>query len=356
MKKFLVNSLSRWAFGLCLFFLGLLPLKAAASSPSALNEQQNQITPGDLIAAVNQLRVESGLNTLSSNAILMQTAQMQANALLASEGAVGHTRPNGLSYTDQLLQMGYPLAGDLSVGGYRAENIVSAYPDITVSEVIDAWLGDSLHANTMLSPYYQDIGAGVAIAPDGTGFYVIDCAMPTASGTPQAYTPASVTSGTGGLDGVIQYIQPVTLATARPDGDVVHEVLYGQALWSIAIAYDVKIEQIQRYNNITDTTIYTGQFLLVKKGATQPPPTQETASPAPPTASRTPKPTPSLTSTPNAAPAENALAAAPGTLVPTADPAKSSRLSTSTLFFVVLVLFSILGGGLITWLEGRRKG
>ena len=66
---------------------------------------------------------------------------------------------------------------------------------------------------------------------------------------------------------------PVVRATARPDGDVIHEVKNGQSLWSIAIEYGVKIEQIHRLNNLPSTDIYLGQKLLVQKSATQPVPT-----------------------------------------------------------------------------------
>jgi len=39
-----------------------------------------------------------------------------------------------------------------------------------------------------------------------------------------------------------QYSIPVTLSTARPDGDGLHEVKYGQTLGSIAVQYGSTIE------------------------------------------------------------------------------------------------------------------
>jgi spore germination protein YaaH len=73
-----------------------------------------------------------------------------------------------------------------------------------------------------------------------------------------------------------QYSIPVALSTARPDGDVVHEVKYGQTLWSIAIQYGTTIEQLKRLNNLTDDTVIQGWKLLVLKGATQPAPVTAT--------------------------------------------------------------------------------
>jgi spore germination protein YaaH len=93
---------------------------------------------------------------------------------------------------------------------------------------------------------------------------------------------------------------PVVRATARPDGDVIHEVKNGQSLWSIAIEYGVKIEQIRQLNNLSSTDIYLDQKLLVQKGATQQPtPTSNIT--VTPTArmTLTPQPhVPSQTSTP----------------------------------------------------------
>src|SRR5215211_4514926 len=87
----------------------------------------------------------------------------------------------------------------------------------------------------------------------------------------QAACMGWTTPGAGYVD-LSQYSVPVALNTARPDGDVVHEVQYGQTLWSIAIEYGTTIEQLKRLNNLPDDTVVSGWKLLVKKGATQPAP------------------------------------------------------------------------------------
>jgi len=88
-----------------------------------------------------------------------------------------------------------------------------------------------------------------------------------------------IISGTNSINGtpipfsIGQYIIPVVQSTARPDGDVFHQVQYGQTLWSMAITYGTTIEQIRRLNNLgTSNIVYEQQMLLVKKGATQPMP------------------------------------------------------------------------------------
>ena len=195
----------------------------------------------------------------------------------------------------------------------------------------------------------------MAFDGENTLYLVIDCARPTASGEPQPYTPASSnaqgSSGTALALGVSPYIQPVVLATARPDGDVIHQVQNGQSLWSIAIAYETKIEQIRRYNYITDLTIYSGQKSLVQKGATQPPPTPSETAVATPTLSPwpTPSPTPSPAShkvTVGSTGGQNDILATQGT---------SWRPSASMMGVVGLLIFSILLGGLIARLTDKKE-
>jgi uncharacterized protein YkwD len=64
-------------------------------------------SPADIINAVNNLRIQHGLNRLIVHDVLMQIAAEQANALAASEGAVGHDRPCGMTLGEQLLLMAF---------------------------------------------------------------------------------------------------------------------------------------------------------------------------------------------------------------------------------------------------------
>jgi LysM repeat protein/uncharacterized protein YkwD len=244
-------------------------------------------TPSELINAVNALRLANGLSSLKVHPVLMQIAQTEVEGIAAGMG--GHWRPNNITLGQWLLSLGYPLSGDLSLDGYRSENWISG-PGLTIQGAIRMWSGDEPHLNTMLSPYRSDIGAGVATSIDEWGqtviYYVLETALQTTSGQMQSDAYPTLTAlATKQIAGysdptqaaqsllVPQYILPVVRATARPDGDVIHEVKNGQSLWSIAIAYGIKVEQIRLLNNISSTDIYTGQKLLVQKSATQPNPT-----------------------------------------------------------------------------------
>jgi hypothetical protein len=247
--------------------------------------------------------------------VLMQVAAEQANALAASGGAVGHNRPCGMSLGQQLLLMGFPLWGDLSQDGYRSENWGTAS---TAEDAINMWLSDDLHENTMLSPNRSDIGVAVAVSDQI--YVVLETALSTPSRKHQG-TAYDILTGipmtqaacmgwetqSAELGPLAQYSIPVALSTARPDGDVIHEVQYGQSLWSIAIQYGTTIEQLKRLNGLSDDTVVPGWKLLVQKGATQPAPATATLIPSASDQTATPMPTRTWTVTPATAPNEMSM-------------------------------------------------
>jgi LysM repeat protein len=59
-------------------------------------------------------------------------------------------------------------------------------------------------------------------------------------------------------------IVPVKIATADADGKVFHEVKAGQSFWSIAIAYQITIHDLEVWNNLSrDTPLKAGQRLFI---------------------------------------------------------------------------------------------
>lgn len=326
----------------------------ALPAQAAPDRQDPGHTPQDLIDAVNQLRIENGLPALAPHPSLMEVAQWEADAIAA--GAAGHTRPPGLTLGAWMISLGYPLAGNIALDGYRSENW-AAGSDLTVEETIQLWLGDAPHTNTMLSVYRSDIGAGVALGEDPWGnvvyYYVIETALQTSSGQMQPEAIILLTSlpetmqalysdGTqaAAAASVSQYMIPVTRATARPDGDVVHQVRQGQSLWSIAIAYGVKINGIKLLNNLNSNEVYTGQLLLVQKSATQPAP------------SLTPdlSPTASLTTSPPA----STRTKTPDSIVETAEPQPLSGVNPTLVMFLV-VITSVLGPVVVIVVRSLRS-
>lgn len=320
--KFLIAAL-------CVSFVSLSSTHAQAESAHNL---QYQINAYDLANAVNALRVAYGLTPYSINSILMFTAQNHAD-FMAATGQVTHSGPGGITLTQRLLAAGYPLAGDLSLGGFRAENITSGNEGVVAESAINGWMGDAPHQNTMLSPNLTEIGAGVALA-NGRAYLVIDAARPIDA--PNA--PSEGTSVVGG--GTIvpageAPISPVILSTPNASGEVIHDVEYGQSLWRLAISYGVKIDDIKRLNGLFDNSIYPGNKLLIK---IEPTPTL-----APPTATVIPKTTIAPTDTTTATPV--LVASANTTLVV---PLEQSSNDVMT-WAIGIIALAIFGAGAFAW-------
>ena len=320
-------------FALCFTPVALFP------QPASARPQANITSPSQLIDAVNSLRLANGLAPLPVHPILMQTAQSQAD-YMAATGNVTHARPGG-TYTQQLLSLGFPLAGDLSAGGFRSENILNTYGPLVWDAVPGAWQ-DAEHMNTMLSGNFTHIGAGVSQSGDSY-YYAVDTAAATSSGQQQESAAAVMTSApSGSSSGISEFMVPVTVSTPNPDGTVIHKFQYGQSLWSIAIAYGTTIKNIQSLNGMGgDQTVYQGQELLVMTGATQA--ALPTSAPTV-EATLTFAPTQIQESTPASEPA---IAFTP-TLFAEEEPANEG--GSSRMIVIVLIVAAFVGAGMAVWL------
>lgn len=319
----------------------------ATQAPEETTATPAAVYPVDIINAVNDLRISQGLPVLAVHQALMDVAAQTANALAATEGAAGHYRPCNLTLGQMLLMRGFALWGDLSQDGYRSEDWVAAG---SVEQALSFWQSDVPHLDTMISPHRSHIGAAVAVGDQV--YMVLITALQTPSGkmqwgadvhlTQAAEVQAACAGGSvqgGGSGDLSQYSIPVVRSTARPDGDVIHEVKYGQTLWSIAIDYGTTIEQIKRLNGLTSDIVVPGWTLLVVKGATQPVPTVFPAFEEIKQEFLTP--TPWLTSTPSA--------------TQTAPPVDAGQFvrENSTVVAALLISFSVLIAAIVGF--GRKK-
>ena len=319
----LVNMRKLWfVFGVLLLLSSAVPVSAGPLSASAPAGQLVDTGEYSLISAVNALRASNGLAPYAVNAILMSVAQQHAQ-YMASNG-VSHYGPGGSAPWQRGLAAGYPLAGDLSLGGLYSENI-TAGNNKSVQDAVSEWQGDAPHLNTMLSPSLREIGAGVALVGDYV-YYVIDCASPTSSGQAQAYTPGPAASpGAGGAtpDAGPLVVNTLIPSTPLPDGKVIHVVKQGETLWLIAISYGVKIVDLRRLNNLAESqSLFPGKKLLIGNAATStalPPSATATTQPSPTaTASRTLTPTATSTPPPVAPLSSNSSMLVLGAIVATA--------------------------------------
>ncbi len=337
-----------------IFFIGLaltLTLLNLSSSKEVFAKPVRYpiTTPAQMIEAVNNLRASYGLAPLTTHPILMQSAQSQAD-YMAATGNVTHARPGGITYTQQLLSLGFPLAGDLSLGGFRAENILYSNGYLEWNGVPPAWQ-DEAHMNTMLSQNFTHIGAG--ISQNGNSYYyAVDTAASTANGQMQETADealSGVSGEAGEAAGVSQYMVPVTVSTPNPDGKVFHQVQYGQTLWSIAVAYGTTIKNIQSLNQLgDDLTIYQGQNLLVLQNATLP-----ATSTIAPTVTVLPTNTSLAAATVTAA-----IAPTQATVTPTIENFETSSPAPASSRFLVIVLIiaAFVGAGMAVWLIRDPNG
>lgn len=325
---------------MAILFLSLcVPQMAQAGNP----QRGNYADAYTLISEVNALRAANGLAAYSTNPILMGIAQQHAEFM--SVNGVSHYGYGGTRPFQRALNAGYPVAGDLSLGGFFSENITAGM-NKTEQQAVQEWQGDAPHLNTMLSPNLMEIGAGVAQVGD-TIYYVIDCSRPSGSsasiatsvpaptlpgGTPgNTYTPA-VVSG--------PLASTIVPATPDADGKLFHVVQPGETLWLIAISYGVKIAEIRKLNNLAENAnIYPKTKLLIKL---VPLPTA--------TGTITPTPPPTFTPVPSWTPQPSATLTA---TLPARVPVVTTRDSLPVLV-AILAAAMALAGVLAAGLRIRR--
>jgi uncharacterized protein YkwD/LysM repeat protein len=293
----------------------------------------------DLVSAVNALRASNGLAAYNVNSILMTIAQNQADYLASTGGAYGHVGLGGTVPYQRALNAGYEVANAVSnPPGLFSENWDEAS---SVQSAIKYWEGDAAHQIALYSTNLFDIGGGVA-SSGGMTFYVIDTGTSSGSKAPSSSIGSSgtavVVNGTPALQG--QIIPMAIVSTPDQSGAVYHIVQEGQALWQIAIAYKVKINDIKTLNNLSSDVIYPGQKLLIMHAAT--------LTPVPPTS----VPTLDLSTFTPAPTLEVATETATSTATPTSTPPAESRSGVVVVGGIVLV--ALIAAGFIAWI-GRQR-
>ncbi len=236
------------------------------------------ITPGSLVSGqtnkqveliniVNSLREDNNLAPYEIDQTLMSSAQTHAN-YMAEIGQVTDNRADGSS------------PASLGIIENRAGGA-----NLTVQVVVYSLWTDTEYWNTLIGVPFGKVGAGVA-EKDGFVYYVLQVQKIDLGLQAQPTINFQITPDPN-------LVSDVITATPQLDGSIIHQVLDGQALWSIAIAYGVTIEDIIRWNNLVPTPqIFVGERLLVQLAPTATLSPTITNTGVPPTRTLTPTNTP----------------------------------------------------------------
>lgn len=321
-----------------LTLLVVLGLIAGSGGQSSVQARPAVADAYVLIQKVNELRVSNGLAPYAINPILMQIAQAHSE-YQAAIGQTTHYSADGSRPFQRALAAGYPVAGDLSLGGWFSENTWAGL-NLSEDQAITNWLGDPPHTNTMLSPNLTEVGAGVAFA-GSVVYYTLDAGRPAASMPAVIPTVAGATAGSGPTAVLNLTLTPVVVSTPREDGTLVHEVQPGETLWAIALAYGVTVDQILSLNGLqTGAVIYPGNLLVVRRANTATPVTPTITPTRAPTQTQIPTATASNTPLPPTSTLPSRTGAAP---------------QASLLILGAIVVVALLAAGLITWAGARKR-
>ena len=247
---------------LALLAVSLTPFTSARAAQPLVEPAQSSVTAYDLIIAMNSLRVSYGLPALIEDPIINAVAQGTAEIMAANQMSwhIGDVR------------------GRVAAAGYGAGMTVWATENFavgssfTIDLIMLAWADES-HMIPAVNPAYCHVGAGVAKAANGMTYYVLQAAY-TSEKACGAYTsPGGGTTtnpGGGGTGATGGLIIPVKAAEPDADGKIFHEVLTGQSLWAIAVAYKITIQDLETWNNISrNDKLQVGQRLFIPSASTE---------------------------------------------------------------------------------------
>jgi uncharacterized protein YkwD len=111
---------------------------------------------GTVVAAINVVRRQSGLQPLRLNRVL--TVAARAHSLsMAEHGFFSHTSLNGAPFWARIKPVYPPLPGRTWSTG---ENMVWQSPELTAAQVVDMWLHSPTHRKNLLAPRWREVGVG----------------------------------------------------------------------------------------------------------------------------------------------------------------------------------------------------
>ena len=246
-----IQRVLSWLILITIGFGALYHPRAAQAERSEAAPHE-QVSAYELIIAMNTLRVSFGHPALIEdpiiNAVAQYTAQVMADNSMSWH--IGDVR-------GRIQAAGY--GGGTTV--WATENFAVSGGGMGIDQIMAAW-ADPDHMRPAVNPDYCHVGAGVATA-NGKTYFILQAAYVSGQAC-GSYT--STGSGDGGsvAPPVPQIIVPVKVATPDADGHIYHVVQAGQSYWAIAVAYQITIQDLETWNNISrDIPLQSGQRLFI---------------------------------------------------------------------------------------------
>lgn len=253
------NHRRRWQIVIHISLL-LIWLLISSTNQVKSQAQSGEVSRSELILAMNTLRVSHGLPPLIENPIINAVAQATAETMAANNMSwhIGDVR------------------GRIAAAGYGGGSKVWATENfavgrLSIDQIMQAW-ADPDHMRPAVNPAYCHVGAGVAQAANGFYYYVLQAAYTSnkACGEYKSVTGDEPETSENRPPPVSQIITPVKIATPDADGRIFHIVQAGQSFWSIAIAYQLTINDLEIWNNLSrENDLIVGQKLFIPSSNTE---------------------------------------------------------------------------------------
>jgi LysM repeat protein len=245
-----------WLILLIVFGMGAFQRPQTVRADEAQPAPPNQASAFDLILAMNTLRVSYGLPPLVEDPIVDAVAQSTAATMAANNMSwhIGDVR-------GRLAGAGYGNGGTV----WATENFAVSSKGMGIDEIMAMW-ADADHMRPAVNAAYCNVGAGTAQTADGRIYYVLQAAYVAGRecGSSSPSSPGSTPQAGVVPNPISQLIIPVKIATPDADGRTYHEVRAGQSFWSIAIAYQITIHDLEVWNNLSRTTpLKAGERLFI---------------------------------------------------------------------------------------------
>lgn len=197
------------------------------ASPASLGSEAAQI-----LADVNQARVDNGLPALALNPALTLASQAHVDDVIAN-GNWGHYGSDGSNVQLRTARAGYG-------SSWVSENWVAVS---STDQAIVWWMNDWIHRVNILSAHWDEIGVGAGIAPNGYWIFVTDF------GNRDGSAPQYVSSPTDLATDDNYDVQVV------PPGGMDYTIVSGDTLLGIAIRHGLDWQDIAIANNLSENDL-----------------------------------------------------------------------------------------------------